>query len=904
MDTQLVDTYRMEETELLNLFRGEWQQFFAAKSNRFEAVFTSFEALLEHRWIVLEDDNAVYDHNIKALWPWLMDETASYKIYDSNTKLATIFQEFKEDLQSLIGLPLDLPSREELFGSFTNIKHAPFDITNGRPQRPSCYYLYKYLGYAQGVDCDNNCYGKTVEGYAVPLVRITNQNNFNLANRAVFFRFLALGLIPKEKNFLCEFDAYPDYVLLQKEFASLNPEIKDFFDIQSLRPNNQPVLTPELVAKSLLDEDKIRADLEPYNPKIVHDTNLGHWGLFQDHAQFTKAVEIKLSEPLVAKNPKSSINNGVVGIDFGTKSTVVVYQKDNVNIHPMRVGTGKLNQQTEQAHYENPTILQCVDLEGFIQAYRQRSGRPYTKWEQLTISHTAFNNMNNSKSESFNTFVSELKQWAGNKQRKIKLVDEHKKVIDLPPFLELTDDDFNPIEVYAYYLGLYINNLRNGIFLNYILSFPVTYELPIREKIITSFKKGIKKSLPQELHDQMDVDKELTIYAGASEPAAYAVIALKAYDFDPSGDEKVFYGVFDFGGGTTDFDFGIFRESDHKNRKERRFDYVIEHFGAGGDRFLGGENLLELLAFELFKSNKQLMIEKEMQFTLPPECDVFLGSETLLDNTQEAQKNIKTLMSALRPFWESTDESYLDTDEIKVNLFDKHAVMQTNVELTVDKAQLEAILRTRIQKGVKNFFHGLRGAFSSHRVNLQDVDKINIFLAGNASKYKHLQELFQHEMQAEEEDIRQHIELKQDDVFTLFPPLASDDMEKPTGKTGVAFGLIKTRKGGDIKVIDHNLQDSDDIRFKYYLGESRKNRFKVVIDRDTAYNQWLTFIDASEDVCEVYFSSSDIVSSNQIDITDDSIQKKQLRLDKTHVSTANRNSPKLANKTSPLFPVF
>lgn len=34
------------------------------------------------------------------------------------------------------------------------------------------------------------------------------------------------------------------------------------------------------------------------------------------------------------KDPKKDINQGgIVAIDFGTKSTVVVYQKDSENIH-------------------------------------------------------------------------------------------------------------------------------------------------------------------------------------------------------------------------------------------------------------------------------------------------------------------------------------------------------------------------------------------------------------------------------------------------------------------------------------------------------------------------------------------------------------------------------------------
>ena len=106
--------------------------------------------------------------------------------------------------------------------------------------------------------------------------------------------------------------------------------------------------------------------------------------------------------------------------------------------------------------------------------------------------------------------------------------------------------------------------------------------------------------------------KKFRVTAGASEPAAYAICALQEYGFEPEEDEKTYYGVFDFGGGTTDFDFGIWREA---GLKERRYDYVIEHFAAGGDRYLGGENMLELLAFEVFKKNQNTM--RELNIPLP-----------------------------------------------------------------------------------------------------------------------------------------------------------------------------------------------------------------------------------------------------------------------------------------------
>ena len=60
-------------------------------------------------------------------------------------------------------------------------------------------------------------------------------------------------------------------------------------------------------------------------------------------------------------------------------------------------------------------------------------------------------------------------------------------------------------------------------------------------------------------------------------------------------------------GGTTDFDFGIWRGINDAVREEEDKDYVIEHINSEGDKYLGGENLLELLAFEIFKANNDFM---------------------------------------------------------------------------------------------------------------------------------------------------------------------------------------------------------------------------------------------------------------------------------------------------------
>ena len=355
---------------------------------------------------------------------------------------------------------------------------------------------------------------------------------------------------------------------------------------------------------------------------------------------------------------------------------------------------------------------------------------------------------------------------------------------------------------------------------------------------------------------------------------------MRDYDFEPEGDEKVFFGIFDFGGGTTDFDFGIYREAN--GPKERRYDYVIEHFGAGGDRYLGGENLLELLSFEIFKKNKNKLLASSIQFMKYPEKDSFPGSEILLSHSSEAKQNTKNLMEVLRPLWEEDQDSLYMYDDgyLSVNLTNKEGKQVVNFELDIDKDELLAILRERIREGVTNFFEALRKSFLNDEIELKDIEKINIFLAGNSSKSSILKEVFNEKLIEMKNELCLNLNVDRE-IFELFEPLNSnnENIEKPTGKTGVAFGLIEARKGGDIKVINHNLTASNEVNFKYYLGESRKRKFKVIVDKNESFNKWICFVDASIDEFEIFYSSSPKVSNNQIAINDDAIRKMIIKLD-------------------------
>ncbi len=103
----------------------------------------------------------------------------------------------------------------------------------------------------------------------------------------------------------------------------------------------------------------------------------------------------------------------------------------------------------------------------------------------------------NTKGNDLYRFFSKLKQWAGADEK--QNFRDYEEDFSLESFTHCTD--FNPIEIYAYYIGHCINNMHNGVFLKYFLSYPIKYEKHQAEKIRESFEKGLKKSLPRHVFD-------------------------------------------------------------------------------------------------------------------------------------------------------------------------------------------------------------------------------------------------------------------------------------------------------------------------------------------------------------------------------------------------------------------
>ncbi|MFP6252207.1 hypothetical protein ACLGDH_00285 [Helicobacter pylori] len=657
----------------------------------------------------------------------------------------------------------------------------------------------------------------------------------------------------------------------------------------------------EAFNNAMRDVDNIAVDLKSYSQSQLLDLDGGYWDLDVPSSS-KESVTFRFDnlpkdpsgkeENFYARSSLKDLNKqGFVAIDFGTKSTTACYIDGNGEYRLLSIG-GDVDTDC-LAKYENPTIVEFRNKEKFLKAYNALSHRPFTEKNDMQVAHEAQKEFTSAQGNHLYRFFSKLKQWAraDEKQNFRDLFED----FSLESFAHCTD--FNPIEIYAYYIGRCINNMHNGVFLKYFLSYPIKYEDHQAKKIRESFEKGLKKSLPRHVFDDEKTAKNFKVELRASEPSAYAISALKSYGFDKFAklDKPVYYGVFDFGGGTTDFDFGKWEKSANP-----KYAYKMTHFSNGGDKYLGGENLLELLAFEAYGQNFQTLKEKDIAIAKPNYDRIDtqrFGS--FMQKSREARLNLQTIASELRGFLENLDAHIIEAIEeneefeiegfekgSKITLFDRNGNDIPEIELKIDYKELLNLLKEKIDDGVKNFFAG----FS--KVMAENIDNqcraFHIFLGGNASKSVLVKQAFENAKEKELKAYKKRAS-KDDFTFILYEPLGTEESDKqileltgkdaleawggyvkPTCKTGVAFGLLESRNkpnGIEMPSIDANPV------FKYDLGVEKEGNFHIKISRDSLKpNEYQIFQIKEEwggfDGLEIRYSDKALANTNTLSIHD------------------------------------
>jgi hypothetical protein len=678
-----------------------------------------------------------------------------------------------------------------------------------------------------------------------------------------------------------------------------------------------------------LQGDAFRANLPTLEESYLHDPDKGLWEIhFPEPPTRGTWVEVELPELWEARNPERDIRDSAVAIDFGTSSTVVAIHGGSGRVELLRVGPSNLLSEPMPKDYENPSVLRFMDWLKVKSVWTGKTYRPAVSKEWFQCSHLARQALQESGDVEavVSSTLTRPKQWPLRSplDTPLRLVDEQGHEFEIPPLQERlpvkgqplqvsADDPFDPIELYAYYLGLFINLRTRGIFLRYYMTFPAEYPLDVKRKILASFARGLQRSLPESLLYSPRFS-EFQVNERASEPLAYAACALEQFNV-PLKESGVPYAVFDFGGGTTDFAFGLYRAPDADEADD--YEHVIEQLGGGGDSFLGGENLVEHLAYLMFQENHEVCRAKRIPFTKPIDGEVRPGYELLIDHSRSARSNTNQMMSEMRKFWEQYGENHISSGTLKLTLLNRDGERVTET-FKVNQRSLDTYLIRRVTEGILKFFVALKQSFQQQPALTEPVE---VFLAGNSCKSQLVQKLFEMFIQSphigdgdEDEaerkrartskvmgaaffmwagskptaNVKAALELSPEDMewvksvcreclkvpdpswdwepedsseaefhphlvlrdvfdsdvypeFRLNPPLpeASNEPFRPTAKTGVAIGVLKSLPGEPLKIMSRTaVSRPGEAPFRYYVGRYRQQVFHPIVMRDGSYHQW------------------------------------------------------------------
>ena len=567
----------------------------------------------------------------------------------------------------------------------------------------------------------------------------------------------------------------------------------------------------------------------------------------------------------------SVLDNTPVSIDFGTSSTCVAINEGK----PRLIQLTSMNDVKQLDNikvnlYETPTNLIVYQWDKLYQQWRKENPLP-----PLVRRHQTGENSLSDTAHEFDfgygikySLAEADKRFLDAVMTEIKLipsrsVKEEKQASVNPyhagkyPLVYLVSDvaqedetHFNPIAFYGYLLGRAINNPASGkIYTNYVLSYPVKFNEQVRESIRKSLEYGIRRALPETVQKMTDRAGKPLCKAEMKypEPVAYAgaICDQGALSLD-DGIPKLF-GVFDFGGGTLDFAFGMYRLSDEEDDKEMDYDSVLEIFGVDGDENIGGEHLIHLLSYWIICQNKEVFGETNIPFVIPAGEDIPDGYDHLFQRegkaTSVAKANILRLNEAVsRNLF--IGESIVDkSGEIRRLNIDDTAFCELSdtfvminqysepveIPISFDMRVLYENLQSRIQQAVELFGISITNIFNqSHSIEAMKKQNLteghlNVFLAGNTCRHPLVREEMEKIIDAENIFV---VGTEEDDEYTRY---------KITPKTAVAMGQA-ILNGSNCLTILHT--DTENPPYARCVAKKKLNSYEWIIEKNETDASW------------------------------------------------------------------
>ncbi len=153
----------------------------------------------------------------------------------------------------------------------------------------------------------------------------------------------------------------------------------------------------EAFKNEMLEVDKTAVGLKSYSQSQLLDLDGGHWDLeipssSQESVTFRfdnlpKDSNGKEENFYARSSLKDLKKNGIVAIDFGTKSTTAIYMNKNGRYCLLSIGGDVDADGLEK--YENPTIVEFRNKEKFLKDYNALSHRHFTEHNDMEVAYEA-----------------------------------------------------------------------------------------------------------------------------------------------------------------------------------------------------------------------------------------------------------------------------------------------------------------------------------------------------------------------------------------------------------------------------------------------------------------------------------------------------------------------------------
>ncbi|MBK9285093.1 MAG: hypothetical protein IPM51_12370, partial [Sphingobacteriaceae bacterium] len=545
-----------------------------------------------------------------------------------------------------------------------------------------------------------------------------------------------------------------DNTNLYQRFYDKDKKDKTKFGLKFTEKDQKPLANP-IEFEGLGDfnnntKDKIEFFIEVDTDKIGKEVTETSFSIFygsivlelvESDLGFERFESIELAVEIRFVNPSKSanlLNTNTVSIDFGTSSTCIACNGGDKLIS----FTDKITDRNKD--YENPTSFIIYNWEKIFKTwdpaneavphFHRARDMSYKIKNTLDTNHYGDGNNvnvelgelanNPERTDVLKAIVTDIKALPGklavpNAREQAEPYRESDAVRTINMICDVGNDtiqNLNPISLYAYFIGRAVNaNVNDQIFLNYKLSFPVTFNENKRKIIRDSFEYGLKRSVPHIIREKVQVEM------GREEPVAI-LGAARRHIVPESNQKPILFAVFDFGGGTLDFAFGMCRHSvDNSDLKDSNDepideffygDYMIEIFRTDGEP-VGGETLINLMSYQIYKDNKGFMDKNNIPIEVPTgelpiqegirrglmRSDIYAKINLRIINEEVSRKafkgnlNLDTLSSGSVP----PIEQLLNQDG------DKVSIRESDLEDFSEDELIKKLVGSKIQKLVQSF---------------------------------------------------------------------------------------------------------------------------------------------------------------------------------------------------------